>query len=329
MKTAIAILNWNGIEMLKIFLPKLILYSKNADIYIIDNRSTDNSIKYLKTHFKRVKIIQNKKNYGFSKGYNIALKDITCDLLVLVNSDIEVTPNWLTPIITAFENDKNLCIAQPKVLDYHHKSRFEYAGAGGGFIDKLGYPYCRGRIFGTLEEDHGQYNDTIDIFWATGACFFIRKNDFDTLGGFDERFFAHQEEIDLCWRAQNCSKKVKYIGISTIYHIGGASLCKHSSQKTFLNFRNSLFSILKNAPKSKVLFIIIARLLLDGVAGITFILQGKVKHCIAIIRAHFSFYRYSLEMIQQRNNQNLKKYYDSNSIVYEYFIRGKKKYKDL
>ena len=239
MKIAIVILNWNGQKLLEQFLPSVVSYSKEATIYVADNASTDNSVSFVKDNYPEVTIIQNEENGGYAKGYNDALQHVTADVFCLLNSDIEVTENWLKPIIKQFESDTNIAVIQPKILDYKDKSKFEYAGAGGGFIDKYGYPYCRGRIFDTIETDTNKYNDIIDIFWASGACFFIKSNVFHNLNGFDEDYFAHQEEIDLCWRIQNAGHQIKYVGTSTVYHVGGATLTTQNPKKTFLNFRNS------------------------------------------------------------------------------------------
>ena len=232
MKLAIVILNWNGKKLLEQFLPTVIDFSKEATIYIADNASSDDSIRFISTNFPEVSIIKNKENGGYAKGYNDALKDLKEDVFCLLNNDIEVTENWLTPIFEHFNNsNKSEAIVQPKILDYKDKSKFEYAGAAGGFIDKYGYPYCKGRIFNTLEKDINQYNIKDNIFWASGACIFIRSKIFRRLNGFDEAYFAHMEEIDLCWRAQNLGYSVKYIPESTVYHFGGATLENSNPKK--------------------------------------------------------------------------------------------------
>lgn len=332
MKIAVVILNWNGKKLLEKFLPSVVNFSnlENTSIYVADNASTDTSVSYIEEYFPTVKIIQNSTNGGYAKGYNEALKYIDADVFALVNSDIEVTENWLEPIISTFEKEPNTAIIQPKILDFKNKRKFEYAGAAGGFIDKFGYPFCRGRIFSELENDEDQYNDEIEIFWASGACFFIRAEVFNKLKGFDEDYFAHQEEIDLCWRAQNLGKKIKYVGSSTVYHVGGATLKEESPRKTFLNFRNSLFSLVKNAPKNQLFFIILTRLLLDGIAGIKFLLELKPIHILAVLKAHLSFYYYMPKMLKKRKaNAPNNSYYIVKSIVWEHFIKGKKKFKEL
>jgi len=325
MKIAIVILNWNGQKLLEQFLPSVVSYSKEATIYVADNASTDNSLSFIKDNYPEITIIQNKENGGYAKGYNDALQHITADVFCLLNSDIEVTENWLKPIITQFESDTNIAAIQPKILDYKDKYKFEYAGAGGGFIDKYGYPYCRGRVFDTIETDTNQYNDTIDIFWASGACFFIKSDVFYDLHGFDEDYFAHQEEIDLCWRIQNTGHQIKYVGTSTVYHIGGATLTTQNPKKTFLNFRNSLFNLVKNSPKNKGFRLIFIRLCLDGLAGVKYLFELKPLHTLAIIKAHFSFYGNLTKMLKKRAaSPKNKNYYNTKSIVWDYFISNKK-----
>jgi len=232
-----------------------------------------------------------------------------------------VTQNWLQPILETFKNEPNTAIVQPKILDYKHKDYFEYAGAGGGFIDKYGYPFCRGRVFETIEKDLGQYNDTCNIFWASGACFFIRSSVYKELNGFDGDFFAHQEEIDLCWRAINKKYSVKYNGLSNIYHVGGATLNEENPKKTFLNFRNSLFMLTKNLPKEELFRIIFVRMLLDGIAGVQFLFQGKFAHFFAVLKAHFHYYYLINKNLKKRGEFQINTYFEKNSIVYNYFIK--------
>lgn len=329
MKVAVVILNWNGTKLLEQFLPTVVKYSQEATVFIADNASTDNSILFVKTNFPAVEIINNKFNFGFARGYNEALKNVDADIFALVNSDVEVTENWLQPIIETFNNEPRTAIIQPKILDFYHREYFEYAGAGGGFIDKYGYPFCRGRIFETLEKDLGQYNDNQEIFWASGACFFIRGSVFKELNGFDADFFAHQEEIDLCWRAINSNYVVKYNGFSRVYHIGGATLDKGNPKKTFLNFRNSLLILTKNLPKKSLLKILFARMLLDGIAGIRFLLQGKVVHFFAILKAHFHFYSLISKNIEKRGKTQTNKYYKVQSIVFNYYVKRKITFKKI
>jgi len=329
LKLAIVILNWNGEKLLETFLPSVVEHSKGHPIYIIDNGSTDASVPLLKTQFPTVQCIQLMRNFGYAGGYNEGLKHVNADVFCLLNSDIEVTKNWLKPIIETFESNPNIAIIQPKILDYHNKTKFEYAGAGGGFIDQLGYPYCRGRIFNAIEEDHGQYNDQKEVFWASGACFFVKAHVFETLGGFDSKFFAHMEEIDLCWRAQNSGQKIYYVGSSTVYHVGGASLDASNPKKTYLNFRNSLYTLVKNTYSS-VIFVVLSRLILDGIAGIRFLLKGQPKHMLAILKAHGVFYTalpYLLRFRKQNSTRIELKLLTS--IVWSHFISNISHFKKL
>jgi GT2 family glycosyltransferase len=307
----------------------VVAFSEEAKVYVADNASTDNSIEVIKNQFPSVKIIQNTGNYGFAKGYNEALKFVEEEYYALVNSDIEVTKNWLAPIVQLFENQPKTAIIQPKILDYKQKTHFEYAGAAGGFIDKFGYPFCRGRIFDTIEEDKFQYEDEIEIFWATGACFFIRKEVFHTLNGFDADFFAHQEEIDLCWRAFNKGHIIKYNSESVVYHVGGATLQQGNPMKTFLNFRNSLLMMVKNLPKRKLFPVLFVRLILDGIAGIQFLSQGKFKHLLAVLKAHFAFYWLLPKNYKKRDRFQSDSYFITKSIVYLYFIKKVKVFNNI
>ncbi len=329
MEIAVVILNWNGEKLLEQFLPSVLAHSEIANIYVIDNASTDDSIKLLKETFPKVTIIQNDWNFGFAKGYNDGLKTIQEPYLALVNSDIEVTENWLNPILETFNKEHKTAIIQPKILDYNKKTHFEYAGAAGGFVDKYGYPFCRGRIFSTIEEDIGQYDDESAIFWASGACFFIRNEVFKELNGFDDRFFAHQEEIDLCWRSFNSNYSAKYIPTSVVYHVGGATLNKSSATKTYLNFRNSLFMLVKNVPKNKLILVLLSRMVLDGIAGFQFLIHLKLSHFMAILRAHFNFYVHFPIHYRTRSKELKENYYRTNSIVYCYFVKKIKKFDQL
>ena len=324
-KIAVVILNWNGAKLLEQFLPSVIAYSDEANIYVADNASTDNSIAVIKEQFPSVKIIQNEGNFGFAMGYNVALQTIVEPYYALVNSDIEVTENWLSPILSLFDNEPNIGIIQPKILDYKNKECFEYAGAAGGYIDSYGYPYCRGRIFDTLEKDNHQYEDETEIFWASGACFFIRKEIYKKLNGFDPDFFAHQEEIDLCWRAFNLGYSAKYTSKSVVYHVGGATLNQGNPKKTFLNFRNSLLMLLKNLPSNQLVPILFMRLTLDGIAGIQFIFKGKFAHCFAVLKAHFYFYHLINYTLKKRGEIQKENYFHTKSIVFNYFV-SKKQY---
>ena len=329
MKIAVVILNWNGKNLLEQFLPSVIEFSSEASIYVADNASTDTSIPYLKEHFPTIKIIENKENGGYAQGYNDALKQVKEEVYCLLNSDVEVTDGWLHPIVKLFNSNSSIAAIQPKIKDFKNKTHFEYAGAAGGFIDKFGYPYCRGRIFDTLEEDYGQYNDSIPVFWATGACLFVKADVFNSLGGFDIDFFAHQEEIDLCWRIQNSGYSVYYCGLSTVYHVGGATLSQGSPEKSFLNFRNGLYLLLKNLPTRQLIPIIFFRMMLDGVAGIRFLTKGETAHFKAILRAHFSFYRNLALIYKKRCQPRQNQYFRHFSIVWNYFVMKRRKFSDL
>jgi len=318
---AIVILNWNGKGFLEKFLPSVVKYSQNADVIVADNFSTDDSIDFLTKSYPQIRIIALKENYGFAKGYNEALKEVNAAYFVLLNSDVEVTENWLPPCIELLESDAFIGACQPKIKAYYNKDYFEYAGAAGGFIDKYGYPFCRGRIFDTLEKDTNQYDNETEVFWASGACLFVKSSVFNQLGGFDATFFAHMEEIDLCWRMKHLGYKVMFTHQSTVYHVGGGTLNKTNPTKTFLNFRNSLLMLYKNLPKQKRYSILLIRLFLDGIAGIKFLVEGKPSHTLAIIKAHFSFYK----ICRSYSNKNipclnLKGYYNKNILV-SYYLK--------
>ena len=333
MKISVVILNWNGKIWLEKFLDNVIENSKIADIVVVDNNSTDNSITYLTKNYPAIRIIKNKGNYGYAKGYNEALKQIDSEYFILLNSDIEVTKNWISPVIDLMEKDKKISACQPKILDYNNKKKFEYAGACGGFIDKLGYPFCRGRIFNHLEKDSGQYNDSIEIFWATGACIFLRSSHFFEIGGLDEDFFAHQEEIDLCWRLKNAGYKIMVEPSSIVYHVGGGTLAVGSPLKTKLNFRNNLYMLFKNLPFYVLLFLLPLRLLLDAIAAFSFITKKQgLEHVMAIVRAHFEFYFMIPKLMIKRrgiNNSNIIGGRFPYSIIYKNKILGIKRFSDL
>lgn len=330
MKIAVVILNWNGKTLLEQFLPSVTQHSKEAKVYVADNASTDDSVSFVKNHYPEVGIIQNSVNGGYARGYNDALKHLSEDIFILLNSDVEVTPGWLPPIIKEFELKPQTAAIQPKLLDFRKREYFEYAGAAGGFIDRFGYPFCRGRIFEHLEKDLGQYDNNRKIFWASGACLAIRRSAFYEAGQLDEDFFAHQEEIDLCWRIFNLGKDVKFIADSTVYHLGGATLNSMHPRKTYFNFRNSLFALLKNAPGNSVWLLIFSRLLLDGAAGIKFLVDGKPAHLWAIVKAHFSFYAHLKNLLRKREKlPKKKKYFHHSSVVLSYYLLGKKKFSEL
>lgn len=322
-KLAVVILNWNGKSWLDKFLPSVLRYSENADIYVIDNLSTDDSITYLHSDFPNVKVIKNNQNHGFAGGYNEGLKQIEAEYYCLLNSDVEVTEKWTEPVLNLFEKDSSISAIQSKILSFNNKNYFEFAGAAGGLIDNLGYPYCRGRIFDDLEEDRGQYNDETEIFWASGCCFFIRSKDFWEQKGFDERFFAHQEEIDLCWRLINSGKKIFYTGKSTVYHVGGGTLDKQNAQKTYLNIRNNLSMMLKNLPFPKLIGLIFFRLCLDGVASIYFAFKNGFSHLWAVARAHFAFYRQAAGTWKRRQKHQKEDFYQTKWLIFRHFLGGK------
>jgi GT2 family glycosyltransferase len=332
LKIAIVILNWNGKLFLEKFLPYLVKYnSPDAEIIIADNASADDSVSFLESLYPQIRIIRNSENGGFAKGYNDALKQVDAEYYILLNSDIEVTENWITPIIQLMDADKKIAACQPKIISYHKRDEFEYAGAAGGFIDKYGYPFCRGRIFQSLEKDEKQFDDTVEVFWATGACMFVRAELFQKFGGFDNNFFAHMEEIDFCWRLKNEGYKIMYCSSSSIFHIGGGTLPKNNPQKTYLNFRNNFFLLYKNLPSKRLFPVFFIRLFLDGIAGMKFLFEGDLKDVIAVTRAHFSFYS-SL----RRLNRERKKIKHSEvscvykrSIVFDHYLNKKKSFLQL
>lgn len=330
MTVAVVILNWNGLELLKKFLPIVVKHSPDAHIYVADNQSKDGSKDYVSIHFPEVTWIQNEENLGYAGGYQKALAQVQENIYILLNSDVEVTENWITPHLQAFKANDKLVATQPKIKDYNKKEYFEYAGAAGGFLDTYGYPYCRGRIFDTIEKDTGQYDNACPIFWASGACLVIRRNAYWKAGGLDSEFFAHQEEIDLCWRLQMNDGEINSIPQSVVYHIGGATLHKSSPQKTYYNFRNSLFVLYKNLPKEKLFSIILVRLILDGLAGGQFILKGKFKHFWAIIRSHSAFFKQIPSLSNKRKTYQQKPIKRSpNLLVRAYYINRRKTFKQL
>ncbi|MBK8366197.1 MAG: glycosyltransferase family 2 protein [Bacteroidetes bacterium] len=335
-KVAVVILNWNGKSFLEKFLPIVIKYSSSAQIIVADNQSSDDSVSFLKQHFPAVRIIINPSNDGFSTGYNLALKQVEAEYYVLLNSDVEVTEKWIEPIMDLMDSNKHIAACQPKILDYNHKTTFEYAGAAGGFMDKYGYPFCRGRIFNSLEEDKGQYNNSTEVFWATGACMFVRAEAFWKVGGFDDDYFAHMEEIDVCWRMKNIGYQIYVEPKSHVYHVGGGTLNKLSPRKTFLNFRNNLITLTKNASPRFLFFKIIYRMILDGVAAFKFLAEGHGSHFIAVIKAHFSFYAHLPSTLKKRDEMRLMDEFKdattgvyTENIVFAHFVKGVKNYNEL
>jgi GT2 family glycosyltransferase len=334
-RIAIVILNWNGRKLLEKFLPSVIEYSSQiSSIYVADNGSTDDSISFLTNYYPAVNIIKNYENNGYAEGYNKALQKVDADLFVLLNSDVEVTENWIAPISKLFEENKDIAACQPKILSYHNKNVFEYAGAAGGFIDKNFFTFCRGRIFNSFEKDNGQYNTTSEVFWASGACLFIRAKLFKDIGGFDKDFFAHMEEIDLCWRLKNIGHKIYYCSDSFVYHLGGGTLAKVNPQKTFLNFRNNLLMILKNYNQTSLIIKLIVRLTYDGIAALKFLLDGNLSHSLAVLKAHASFYK-NIPLYLKKRKQTIKSNGDLNSGIYNgnivthYFLLKKYNFSDL
>ncbi len=333
-KVAIVILTWNGRKFLERFLPSVVASTySNHEIIIVDNNSEDDSIDFLKTHYPSLSIIQNAGNWGFAKGYNEALKQISSDYYVLLNSDVEVTPNWLEPMVDLLESDTSIAACQPKILAYHNKNLFEYAGAAGGWIDKYGYPFCKGRVFEISEEDHGQYDKSEPVFWATGAALFIRSSVFHELKGLDEYFFAHQEEIDLCWRIQLAGDKIYSCPSAVVYHVGGGTLQRGNSKKTFLNFRNNLIMLAKNWPLSKKLWALPVRVSLDAMAAWRGLLTGDVGYFWAIVKAHFAFLNWIL-FHQQKSPFPLSRKGQlegvlPKNLIWQFFINKKKTFSKI
>lgn len=334
-KIAVVILNWNGCDMLRNFLPSVIRFSEGATIYVADNGSTDTSVEVLSTEFPSVSIIELHRNYGFAEGYNQAFRQIQAEYVVLLNSDVEVTERWLTPLVSYMDNHPEASACQPKLHSWRNKGQFEYAGAAGGFIDHYGYPYCRGRIMNTVENDRGQYDSAVPIFWATGAALFIRLADYVEVGGLDERFFAHMEEIDLCWRLRARGKQIVCIPESTVYHVGGATLKRENPRKTFLNFRNNLIMLYKNLPSDELNYVMRVRGVLDYVAALSFLLKLQFPNALAVWRARKEFHLLKQTYASVRE-ENLRKTSagtiperTKNSILAQYYLCGKKYFSQL
>lgn len=331
-KTAVVILNWNGVKLLEQFLPSVIQYTLSDDVEIIvaDNCSTDNSIDFLKETYPQIRRIVLPENYGYADGYNQSLKQIEAKYFVLLNSDVEVGEGWLQPIVDFLDVNEDVVAAQPKLLAQRNKSYFEYAGAAGGFLDKYGYPFCRGRIFGEVEQDKGQYDTVTDVLWATGACMVIRTQNFFDAGGFDATFFAHMEEIDLCWRLNSRGKRIVCIPSSVVYHVGGATLSEESPRKTFLNFRNNLLMLYKNLPEDSIDRVLNKRIFLDYIAALKYALTGKMPNAKAVHAAHKEFKQikqsYTLarkENLEKATQSSLKTIYPK-SILADFYFRGNK-----
>ena len=336
-KVAVVILNWNGKEFLQKFLSNVLSNSKDEGVklWVADNGSVDNSIEYLESEFPDVGLVKLDKNYGFAGGYNRALKQINAEYYMILNSDVEVSEGWLTPMIKILDNEKDVAACMPKIRAYNQKDSFEYAGAAGGFIDKYGFPFCRGRILNNIEKDNGQFNDRIEVFWATGAALLIRQDLFHEQNGFDDDFFAHMEEIDLCWRLKNAGHKIVYEPESVVYHVGGGTLPNNSSFKLYLNFRNSLFMLFKNLNQKDLKAIMFKRKLFDGLAAIKFLLSLQTGSFMAVVKAHKAFYKNitSLKakrkiLEEKRKTENHPQVYPR-SLVVAFFVKGKKLFKDF
>ncbi len=331
---AVVILNWNGEDYLRKFLPALVMHTPSgiADIYIVDNASTDASVAYVKQYHPGISLILFEKNYGFAGGYNRALQQIDADYYILLNSDIEVTPGWIEPVIKAMKSDNSIAACMPKIKSFYRKAYFEYAGAAGGYIDFLGYPFCRGRLLQAIEKDQGQYNDMRSVFWATGACMFIRGSVFKDAGGFDADFFAHMEEIDLCWRLKKRGYNILYIPDVEVFHVGGGTLPNESPYKLFLNVRNNLFMLFKNLPSSKLIPVIFARIILDVLMAIIYLFQFKPRFVWSVCKAHLVFFVKIPALIKKREPGVGKQSVDCiypGSILYNYFFKKNKLFSDL
>ena len=333
MTTAVVILNWNGKKMLERFLPSVTAHTQgDAEVIIADNGSTDDSLDFVRAQYPGLRIIELDKNYGFAGGYNRALQQVKADYYVLLNDDVEVTPGWIEPVVAQMQQHPDTAICQPKLLMYDQRDTFEYAGGAGGFLDKYGYPFCRGRMFTSLEQDNGQYNTPSEIFWASGAAMFVRADVWHQLGGLDDDFFAHMEEIDFCWRAKNAGYRVEYCPQSTVFHVGGGTLPKSNPRKTYLNFRNNMALLYKNLPKRRLAWVMCSRIVLDYVAGLKFLMERKPKEFSAVVDAHKAFYKWLPQLKKKR--QGLKQQSRVSGmyqglLLIDYYLLGKKKYSDL
>ncbi|MET0245099.1 MAG: glycosyltransferase family 2 protein [Flavitalea sp.] len=331
---SIVILNWNGRSFLQDFLPSVVASTyANREIVVADNASTDDSVQFVRETYPFIKIIQLEKNFGFTKGYNEALKFVEADYYILLNTDVEVTPGWIEPMVELLENNPKIGICQPKLLQHTNKDLFEYAGAAGGWIDHLGYPFARGRIFDYCEKDMGQYDQVQPIFWASGAAMFIRSSLYHRLGGFEEYFFAHQEEIDLCWRAQRAGFEVYACPSAVVYHVGGGTLPKGNARKVFLNFRNNLIMIAKNLPLGEAIFKVGCRFWLDAISAWKSLLAGQSKYFFAVVEAHLAFFYWFFVMRKHSKFPETKKGplhgYLHRSVVWAHFVEGKKKFMEI
>ena len=331
---AIVILNWNGRNFLERFLPYVMVsVYTNKRVIVADNASTDDSVSFLQQYYPQVELIQNSSNEGFAKGYNTALKQVQSDYYILLNSDVEVTPNWIGPVIELMESDATIAACQPKLLSFNNKKQFEYAGASGGWLDRFGYPFMRGRIFEVCEEDNGQYDNAQQCFWASGAALFVRSAVYHEMGGLDEYFFAHQEEIDLCWRMQQAGYKIFVQPASVVFHVGGGTLPKGNNRKTFLNFRNNIIMLAKNLSLGAALWKIPFRMGLDGLSALRGLMAGDSGYFVAVIKAHFHFIGWVLfhrkrSVFPKKKTGNLNGWYNG-SVAWAYFIRKKKTFLEI
>jgi GT2 family glycosyltransferase len=336
-KTFIVILNWNGIAYLKKFLGKVVEYSADArtEICVADNGSTDGSADWVEENFSDVRVIRFDTNWGFAEGYNLAIEKLEAEYFVLINSDIEVTEGWLQPLVRYMDENSGAASCQPKILSLECRDYFEHAGAAGGFIDKYGYPFCRGRILNVAEKDEGQYDNQTDIFWSSGACMIIRSEAWKKCGGFDAAFFAHMEEIDLCWRLHRAGYRIGFTPESKVYHIGGGSLDYNSPFKIYLNFRNSLFMLYKNLEDDKLFYILLMRRILDGMAALMFLLSGRFSYFNSVLRAHIQYYKskgdlkLKRKMVKELGNYGSEGLILNKSVVLQFYIKGNKTYKRL
>lgn len=332
-RVAVVILNFNGLALLQKYLPSVVQYTGEARLVVADNGSSDGSIAWLAQQHPAIEIVRIGTNLGFAGGYNFALAQVKEEYSVLLNSDVEVTEGWLAPLIQLLDQDSGVVAAQPKIISYAVKSRFEHAGAAGGFIDALGYPFCRGRIFHCVEEDTGQYDESRPVFWATGACMIIRTADYFKAGGLDEDFFAHMEEIDLCWRLQRAGKVIQCVGKSKVYHLGGGTLSVTDPRKVFLNFRNGLSLLVKNTPTAQLIIKFPLRIMLDWIATLKFLLGGSPRGAGAVIRAHYHFMK-RLRSILKKRRESGSRYpviptMYRGLLIWDFFVRGRKKFSDL
>jgi GT2 family glycosyltransferase len=336
-EVAVVILNWNGADFLKRFLPPLVECTdpSMADLWVADNGSTDSSLRLLQEEFPMVKVIPMEKNHGFAGGYNLAISKIEAEFFVLLNSDVEVSPGWLDPMYALMKKDQNMGACMPKILSWDRRDMFEHAGAAGGFLDRFGYPFCQGRIFNSLEKDEGQFDTDRNVFWASGACLMVRSELYRRSGGLDTFFFAHMEEIDLCWRIKNMGYDIKYCHGSKVYHIGGGTLPENDHKKTYLNFRNNIILLYKNLPRNKLERVLFPRFILDFISIFQFLFRLELRNMCSVVRAH-AFLLFHLPTLRRLRRNNLEiadpalhREIYRGSIVYDFFLRGKRRFDDL